>query len=107
MAQQELTKAIQRIGDLTAHPALRRLDHHITASTTVTDGGDQRGGFTVVDIDRPKASEGTNRLIRDGAFPVFDPGDLVEELSLILDLEATKGERMCTDQVSGFGRGRR
>lgn len=41
------------------------------------------------DVDR-KASEGTNRLIRDGAFPVFDPGDLVEELSLIHGLAATK-----------------
>jgi DNA processing protein len=37
------------------------------------------------DVDR-KTSEGTNRLIRDGAFPVFDPGDLIEELSLIHDL---------------------
>lgn len=42
------------------------------------------------DVDR-KASEGTNRLIRDGALPVFDPGDLVEELSLIHGL-ATKRE---------------
>jgi len=41
------------------------------------------------DVDR-KASEGTNRLIRDGAFPVFDPGDLVEELSLVHGLAATK-----------------
>jgi DNA processing protein len=43
------------------------------------------------DVDR-KASEGTNRLIRDGAFPVFDPDDLTEELSLIHDLAMTKGE---------------
>jgi DNA processing protein len=43
------------------------------------------------DVDR-KASEGTNRLIRDGAFPVFDPGDLVEELSLIHALATTRGE---------------
>jgi len=42
------------------------------------------------DVDR-KASEGTNRLIRDGAFPVFDPDDLVEELSLIHDLAETRG----------------
>jgi len=43
------------------------------------------------DVDR-KASEGTNRLIRDGAFPVFDPDDLVQELSLIRDLATAKGE---------------
>ncbi len=42
------------------------------------------------DVDR-KASEGTNRLIRDGAFPVFDPGDLIEELSLIHGLATTRG----------------
>jgi len=34
------------------------------------------------DVDRV-ASEGTNRLIRDGAYPVFDPHDLVEELDLV------------------------
>ncbi len=37
------------------------------------------------DVDR-ETSEGTNRLIRDGAFPVFDPADLVEELDLIVEL---------------------
>ena len=44
------------------------------------------------DVDR-KASEGTNRLIRDGAFPVFDPGDLIEELGLIHQLAMTKEDR--------------
>jgi DNA processing protein len=34
------------------------------------------------DIDRP-ASAGTNALIRDGAFPVFDGEDLAEVLDLI------------------------
>ena len=34
------------------------------------------------DVDRA-TSEGTNRLIRDGAFPVFDPADLVAELDLV------------------------
>ncbi|MDJ0792131.1 MAG: DNA-processing protein DprA [Acidimicrobiia bacterium] len=34
------------------------------------------------DVDRP-ASAGTNRLIRDGAFPVFDGDDLAEVLTLI------------------------
>ena len=54
------------------------------------------------DVDR-RASEGTNRLIRDGAFPVFDSDDLIEELSLIRDLAETKGEARCTDQASGLG----
>ena len=43
------------------------------------------------DVDRT-SSEGTNRLIRDGAFPVFDPEDLIEELSLIHYLATTMGE---------------
>ena len=34
------------------------------------------------DVDRA-ASAGTNRLIRDGAFPVFDGDDLAEVLTLI------------------------
>ncbi len=37
------------------------------------------------DVDR-KSSEGCNLLIRDGAFPVLDPEDLVEELGLVHDL---------------------
>lgn len=37
------------------------------------------------DVDR-RTSEGTNRLIRDGAFPVLDPDDLVEELDLVYGL---------------------
>ena len=37
------------------------------------------------DVDR-RTSEGTNRLIRDGALPVFDPDDLVEELDLVSGL---------------------
>jgi predicted Rossmann fold nucleotide-binding protein DprA/Smf involved in DNA uptake len=39
------------------------------------------------DVDR-KASEGCNLLIRDGAFPVLDPEDLVEELGLVSGLVA-------------------
>jgi DNA processing protein len=35
------------------------------------------------DVDR-ETSKGCNLLIRDGAHPVFDPADLVEELALIL-----------------------
>lgn len=34
------------------------------------------------DVGR-RAAEGTNRLIRDGAHPVLEPEDLVEELSLV------------------------
>ncbi len=37
------------------------------------------------DVDR-KASEGCNLLIRDGAFPVLDPDDLVAELGLVGEL---------------------
>jgi DNA processing protein len=58
------------------------------------------------DVDR-ETSEGTNRLIRDGAFPVFNAEDLVEELSLIHELAETKGEARCTDRASGVGDGRR
>lgn len=43
------------------------------------------------DVDR-KASEGTNRLIRDGAIPVFDSDDLIEELSLCHELATAKAE---------------
>ena len=41
------------------------------------------------DVDR-KASQGTNRLIRDGALPVFGPDDLIEELSLCCGLVSVK-----------------
>ncbi len=37
------------------------------------------------DVDR-RTSEGTNRLFRDGVFPVLDPDDLVEELDLVYRL---------------------
>lgn len=36
------------------------------------------------DVDRD-TSRGTNRLIRDGAHPVLDADDLLEELSLVVD----------------------
>lgn len=39
------------------------------------------------DVDRP-ASAGTNALIRDGAFPVFDGADLAQVLDLISPLAA-------------------
>lgn len=48
------------------------------------------------DVDRP-ASEGCNRLIRDGAHPVLGESDLVDELSLIL------GPPMAAEQRSVEG----
>jgi len=54
------------------------------------------------DVDR-ETSEGTNRLIRDGAFPVFEPEDLIEELDLVHDLagrntghSGSEGRRLLT-----------
>jgi DNA processing protein len=53
----------------------------ITASSALAQGVDV---FAVPgDIDR-ESSRGCNLLIRDGAQPVLDPADLVEELALIL-----------------------
>lgn len=40
------------------------------------------------DVDRDM-SEGCNRLIRDGAHPVFGSADLIEELSLVIGRPAT------------------
>jgi DNA processing protein len=48
------------------------------------------------DVDRT-SSEGTNRLIRDGAFPVFDPSDLIDELSLVHDLNGPSEGRSARD----------
>jgi len=42
------------------------------------------------DITRP-TSEGCNRLIKDGAHPVLDPADLIEELELVLGPAAISG----------------
>lgn len=53
----------------------------ITARRALAQGRDV---FAVPgDIDR-STSEGCNRLIRDGALPVFDPADLVEAVSVVL-----------------------
>ncbi|NNC76100.1 MAG: DNA-protecting protein DprA [Acidimicrobiia bacterium] len=53
----------------------------ITAGTALVQ---DRPVFAVPgDVDRA-TSEGTNKLIRDGAHPVLDPDDLIEELSLVL-----------------------
>jgi DNA processing protein len=50
------------------------------------------------DVDRP-TSEGTNRLIRDGAFPVLDPEDLIEELDLVYGLTHRSRRERPADQV--------
>jgi DNA processing protein len=42
------------------------------------------------DVDR-SSSEGCNLLIRDGAFPVLDPDDLIEELRLIHGIARAPG----------------
>lgn len=52
------------------------------------------------DVDRA-TSEGTNRLIRDGAFPVFDPEDLVEELDLVYGLAGVGSRCRPTDGGDG------
>jgi DNA processing protein len=43
------------------------------------------------DVDRP-ASIGTNLLIRDGAFPIFDPDDLAKTLDLIVPFARARQE---------------
>lgn len=48
------------------------------------------------DVDR-RTSEGTNRLIRDGAFPVLDPDDLIEELDLVYGLAHRKRKESLVD----------
>lgn len=48
------------------------------------------------DVDR-RTSEGTNRLIRDGAFPVLDPEDLIEELDLVYGLAHQSRENLPVD----------
>lgn len=53
----------------------------ITAGYALAHG---RPVFAVPGDVRRATSEGCNRLIRDGAHPVLDPADLVEELSLVL-----------------------
>jgi DNA processing protein len=43
------------------------------------------------EVDR-ETSVGTNLLIRDGAHPVLDPNDLIEEFALILGPPQSVGE---------------
>jgi len=49
------------------------------------------------DVDR-RTSEGTNRLIRDGAFPVLDPDDLIEELDLVYGLVHRRRDEIPVDK---------
>jgi len=59
----------------------------ITARKALVQGRDV---FAVPgDVDRT-TSEGCNRLIRDGALPVFDPSDLVEAVSVLLGPPAVR-----------------
>lgn len=59
----------------------------VTGGALITAGAALGHGVPVFavpgDIERP-TSEGCNRLIRDGAQPVLDPDDLIEELGLAL-----------------------
>ncbi|MGH8946464.1 MAG: DNA-processing protein DprA [Acidimicrobiia bacterium] len=54
------------------------------------------------DVDRP-ASEGCNRLIRDGAHPVLGDTDLVEELALILGPPQRTAERSAVEGIPTSG----
>ena len=79
-------------------PARNRLIAAMSSAVVVVEAGEKGGALITArlaaeigrpvfvvpgDVDRP-ASVGCNRLIRDGAYPVFGPDDLIEELSLIL-----------------------
>jgi hypothetical protein len=59
----------------------------VTGGALITATLAMEYGITVFavpgDVDR-ETSVGTNLLIRDGAHPVLDPDDLIEELALIL-----------------------
>lgn len=54
------------------------------------------------DVDRP-ASEGCNRLIRDGAHPVLGPADMVEELSLLIGSPPASNRRAGSDDFPAQG----
>lgn len=57
------------------------------------------------DVDR-SASEGCNRLIRDGAFPVFGATDLIEELGLVLGPPTTGTSDRAVIPIEGVEIGR-
>jgi DNA processing protein len=66
----------------------------VTGGALITAGAALDQGRTVFavpgDVDRD-TSRGCNLLIRDGAFPVLDPGDLIESLSLLHELPRRAG----------------
>ncbi len=53
------------------------------------------------DVDRP-TSDGTNRLIRDGANPVLGSADLIEELSLVVGPPAPLTDAECGIPAEGI-----
>jgi DNA processing protein len=79
-------------------PARNRLIAAMSAAVVVVEAAETGGALITArlaaeigrpvfvvpgDVDRA-ASRGCNRLIKDGAHPVLGPGDLMEELSLVL-----------------------
>jgi DNA processing protein len=79
-------------------PARNRLIAAISSAVVVVEAGETGGALITArlaaelgrpvfavpgDVDRP-ASMGCNRLIRDGAYPVFGVDDLIAELGLVL-----------------------
>jgi DNA processing protein len=72
--------------------ALVVVEAGVTGGALITAGYALAHGVPVFAVPgdvRRESSRGCNLLIRDGAHPVLDPGDLVEELSLVLGPPAT------------------
>jgi DNA processing protein len=72
--------------------ALVVVEAGVTGGALITAGYALAHGVPVFAVPgdvRREASRGCNLLIRDGAHPVLDPDDLVEELSLVLGPPAT------------------
>ncbi len=86
-------------------PARNRLIAALSAAVVVVEAAEKGGALITArlaaeagravlavpgDVDR-EASAGSNRLIRDGAIPVFGADDLREELSLLIGPPAASG----------------